>query len=147
MPCQGPSDSECAQERYNEELQVMLSYLLDKINSDNNLIIPKLIADFLKLSGYSLMANFPTVHEYICDRISELNKIQLDRIVYNARDKNSRDLANWWEEHSNHDLNNAEAELARLDKCIIHNAESTKSLKEKRLETISEIQTIKARKA
>ena len=35
----------------------------------------------------------------LCKTIRGLSEEQLNEIVYNARDKTSRDLADWWEEH------------------------------------------------
>ena len=35
----------------------------------------------------------------LCKTIRGMNENQLNTIVYNGRDKTSRDLANWWEEH------------------------------------------------
>lgn len=35
----------------------------------------------------------------LCATISKMTQAQGDRIVYNARSKQSRELADWWEEH------------------------------------------------
>lgn len=39
----------------------------------------------------------------LCALIASLNDNDFDRIVYNARSKESRELANWWEEHQEAD--------------------------------------------
>lgn len=40
------------------------------------------------------------------------NRAEFDRIVYNAKNAQSRDLANWWEDHRAADLKRIQAERA-----------------------------------
>jgi hypothetical protein len=37
--------------------------------------------------------------QYLCGLIKGMTEIELNSIVYNARSKQSRELADWWEEH------------------------------------------------
>lgn len=46
----------------------------------------------------------------LCDLIGSMNETQLDTIVYNARDKMARRLADWWEEHQEADRKRIAAE-------------------------------------
>lgn len=39
----------------------------------------------------------------LCSKISNLSEEQLNEIVYNGRDKESRLLADWWDEHKEFD--------------------------------------------
>jgi hypothetical protein len=40
----------------------------------------------------------------LCEAISELTEEQLDEIVYNGRDRQSRILADWWDQHKEDDV-------------------------------------------
>lgn len=44
----------------------------------------------------------------LCAKIRALTKDELEKIVYNARDKDSRFLADWWEEHDKFDKERGE---------------------------------------
>lgn len=50
--------------------------------------------------------------ERLCSTLSGLSKDDFERIVYNARSKTSRDLADWWEEHEAADREREEQERA-----------------------------------
>lgn len=52
----------------------------------------------------------------LCDLIHGMNEEELNRIVYNARSKESRDLADWWEEHEEADRKREQAERALEEK-------------------------------
>lgn len=142
MPCQGPTDAECAQESYNENLQDLIKYILLNIDISE----PQVIQHFMNLSGYSLMQNFPRVEEWMCDIISNLSDKDRDNLVYNAKCRNSRNLANWWEEHTNHDLKNARQRLNNLDSAIKDTQKSLDSLNEDRDKLLKELEKLEARK-
>lgn len=40
----------------------------------------------------------------LCELLTDMPEEERDRIVYDARDKVSRDLADWWEEHQKADI-------------------------------------------
>lgn len=46
----------------------------------------------------------------LCDVLKRLNSKEFDDVVYNARSKKSRDLADWWEEHQEADRKREHAE-------------------------------------
>jgi len=48
----------------------------------------------------------------LCDAIRELDEDQLNSIVYNGRDRESRALADWWDEHRANDLAHEEEDAA-----------------------------------
>ena len=55
----------------------------------------------------------------LCDLISSLDEVSLDNVVYNARDKMARDLANWWESHQEADSLRQSKTLASQLKQIV----------------------------
>ena len=58
----------------------------------------------------------------LCEAIRELDDNQLETVVYNARDKQSRELASWWEQHQKdderHEREDAEARKRELYKIL-----------------------------
>lgn len=50
----------------------------------------------------------------LCEALSELSNKEFDRIVYNPRERQSRALADWWEEHEEMDRIREEKEAAEL---------------------------------
>jgi hypothetical protein len=48
----------------------------------------------------------------LCDQLKRMTSADMDRIVYNARDRQARDLADWWEEHQAADLEREAIEKA-----------------------------------
>lgn len=53
-----------------------------------------------------------TLSKLLCDAIRELDEDQLNSIVYIWRDKESRALADWWDEHQANDLAHEEEDAA-----------------------------------
>ena len=52
----------------------------------------------------------------LCALLQSLSKPQSNIIVYNGRSRNSRDLANWWEDHQANDARRTAAEKASAKK-------------------------------
>lgn len=52
----------------------------------------------------------------LCALLKSLSLDQVDNIVYNGKSRNSRDLANWWEEHQANDARRVDAEKAAAKK-------------------------------
>lgn len=50
--------------------------------------------------------------QWLCGKITKMTDEQRERIIYNAHDATSRDLANWWEEHQAADKARIEREEA-----------------------------------
>lgn len=70
---------------------------------------------------------------YLCNLIEGLDKRNLDRIVYNAREKTSRDLADWWDEHKRADRERIKREQAEARKKQLKKSALSKlSVEEKR---------------
>ena len=54
-------------------------------------------------SGWRSPADLISTTRELCERLQTLAPSDLERIVYNARDPVSRDLADWWERHQKED--------------------------------------------
>jgi hypothetical protein len=51
----------------------------------------------------------------LCDTLSGLSIRKRDEIVYNAKNKQSRDLADWWEDHQTADAKRIAEELVESE--------------------------------
>jgi len=52
----------------------------------------------------------------LCAALKAMDSKQLDALVYNARDKSARGLADWWEEHQAADAEREKQEVAEKDR-------------------------------
>ena len=52
----------------------------------------------------------------LCAALNAMTKKQRDTIIYNARDKVARDLADWWEEHQKVDTERARRDVALCER-------------------------------
>lgn len=71
----------------------------------------------------------------LCETLRELSMVQIELIVYNAKDKTSRELATWWEEHQKADKEQEkdEAEAKELSEV---RAKALKKLTKKERESL-----------
>lgn len=59
---------------------------------------------------YGSLATLDTDTAVLCSTIQELNKEQLDRIVYDGHNADARKLAAWWDQHQEADRKREEKE-------------------------------------
>lgn len=99
MPCRGPelTRNESKRNEYVNYTQECLKYAASELGIRRKREILDLVN---KKQGFVFSQEFSDeITVYLCDLLKGLNVIQQDRIIYNAHDRRSRDLANWWEEH------------------------------------------------
>jgi hypothetical protein len=65
---------------------------------------------------YKLKSHADYLVSELCSLITNMNEEQLERIVYNAKDKQSRRVADWWEEHLEADRRRVAEEEAKKQK-------------------------------
>lgn len=68
----------------------------------------------------------------LCAKIKNMSKKQLNNIVYNAKDSDSRKLADWWEEHQKVDKNREKEEKEHKKQEIIRKQALSKLSKEEK---------------
>ena len=90
MPCRSDYMDPSTREIQLQRTAQLLCYAREKLNQP--------ISERLKAAARNTWCNDDFVPA-LCKTIRGMNEDQLNTIVYNGRDKNSRDLANWWEEH------------------------------------------------
>ena len=94
MPCYTPDESN--DEKESSRVSRLILILDKKTNTESDPRIKKW-AD----TWYENHCDIVT--PMLCSKIKGLSLSQLENIVYNGRDKNSRKLADWWDEHDEFD--------------------------------------------
>ena len=90
MPCRSDYMEPTHTERRLQETAILLGYALVEMNQKVTGRVANAAND-----QYCTTDLVPD----LCALIRSMTAEEKDRIVYNARDKRSRQLANWWEEH------------------------------------------------
>ncbi|RTK97793.1 MAG: hypothetical protein EKK64_00900 [Neisseriaceae bacterium] len=98
MPCDGSYMNPSQRETDSLFICKRIVFLFKKLNFP----IPKRIVEAAD-SLYGDVENLDENVAILCGVIRQMKKEQVDSIIYNARSKESRDLANWWEEHQEAD--------------------------------------------
>lgn len=92
MPCNSDHMKQTGTEAYNQRTAKLYLYVSDWVGS-TTADIRKHADDYYCQRDYT---------KELCAALRALKKIdrsKFERVVYNARSKTSRDLADWWEEH------------------------------------------------
>lgn len=95
MPCNSDYMDPTNKEKELQETAKLLVYALKKKRRK----VPKWVSDAAK----DIYCLEDKVVPELCSLIRSFHKEDMDRIVYNGRDKTSRRLADWWEEHEKAD--------------------------------------------
>lgn len=106
MPC----DSSYQNPTLEELNKIETSKLIIYVDEQLKLKTPKAIKD-AAADVYGDGIDLDKITRMLCKKLSTLNDKQLKKIVYNAKDKTSRKLADWWEEHQAADKKRLKKEL------------------------------------
>lgn len=113
MPCavsQSEIDFENALDE-TDQLVELINYVIDK----GKIFSKKQAFDRYAVHDESTANNIRKKYTRIlCSLIKCLNQETLEYVVYDARCKTSRQLADWWENHQEEDRKQAEAEQAKI---------------------------------
>jgi hypothetical protein len=110
MPCDGSYMNPSVRETESLLICKRIIFLFKKLNFP----IPKKIVESSE-SLYGDLKNLDKNVALLCLVISNMTKEQVDSILYNARSKESRDLANWWEEHQEADIKRKQKTKEKMD--------------------------------
>lgn len=91
MPCDSSYLEPNAREHELQRAAKLLAYVYTKLGLE----VPKYVRD----TARDIYARDDRSVMKLCDILHEMNATQIDEIVYDGRNKDARDLANWWEEH------------------------------------------------
>lgn len=97
MPCNSEYMEPSVAERQCRDAAQLLIYVLTELGKN----VPKYLREDAEdiYGGHS----GDKYMKRLCKELSEMEELQIDRIVYNARSSESRRLADWWEEHQRQD--------------------------------------------
>jgi len=107
MACNSDYLSPTERERKLQEAAKLLIFVCEKLSIT--------ISPDLRETAKNMYATQDYIPQ-LCAVIKQMSADQLDAIVYNARDKTSRKLANFWEEHQAADKKRELEEAAAQDK-------------------------------
>ena len=96
MPCESAYLAPTHKEQQDRRACVLLVWLRNQLGFDRDLHAERGAADI-----YGNCHINP--HKELCRILGVLNQPQIEEIVYNAKDRTARDLADWWEDHQEAD--------------------------------------------
>lgn len=98
MPCKSDYLNPSNYEKDCKEIASHIVFISDKLNIEVEEKYREASEDIYgRTSEGPLDINAATIH--LCSLIKDMDQPQLNSVVYNARDKRSRKLADWWETH------------------------------------------------
>lgn len=103
MPCRSDHMEPTVQERQRQQAANHLIYVYERLGVEST----KDITD----AASSPYAGTDKYMKMLCTMLRGMPSHQRDEIVYDAHNKRSRALADWWEEHCVEDMKRAEAQL------------------------------------
>lgn len=106
MPCNGDYMNPTQEEENRKQVASLIVYVNKKLKVPTPNAI-KEAAEHVYGEGVDLNK----VTAKLCGTLSKLTKKQEKEIVYNARDKKARELADWWEEHQEEDKKRLQEEM------------------------------------
>ncbi len=107
MGCNGDYLNQTNREKQLQQTAKFLVFVAKKLNNEPNKLWVKTANDY-----YAAVNLVPE----LCSLLNEMNNEQINAIVYNAKDKTSRALADWYEEHKAADEKRIAAENEKLKK-------------------------------
>lgn len=127
MPCNGDYLEPTQSEEESKRCAEILVYVHKKLK----LKIP----DYVTLASEDCYGNSDKLNEMVvllCSLCTKMSKKQQNDIIYNAKDKMSRRLADWWEEHQEADRIRIQKEIDKEKKEVLKTQGLTKLTKEER---------------
>ena len=102
MPCQGPSDAECRTADNRVHVAELIVYFFTEMGITDE--IPEEVHTTIEKGGwFPGSANDDFLASTLCNEIETSSVHDAHAIIYNARKKMSRKLADWWEDHQEED--------------------------------------------
>ncbi len=95
MPCNSDYLDPTNREAELQRAAKLLVYVYEKLNLE--------VPSYVKKASKDVYCKDDRSVSRLCSILDAMPPDTLDRIVYNAKNKTSRDLADWWEEHQQAD--------------------------------------------
>ena len=107
MPCVSDYMEPNTQEIESRAIAQLLIYVDSKLSTVN--LVDQMVIRAAQ-DAYGAPAHINTLTNRLCRAIRNMSEAELDHVVYNARDPESRKLADWWERHETFDSSPEAAE-------------------------------------
>lgn len=111
MPCNSdymePNDAE----KNSQQVAKFLIYVMEQTGSNPTGRVRRVAESCY---GDPRQLNEFTTH--LCSMLKGLSKLQAEKVLYNAHDKTSRELASWWEKHLEADKNREAKEQTEYER-------------------------------
>lgn len=109
MPCTYDPDPEPTENsRHLQQTAKLILWVSHKLGID--------IPPFVEKESHNKYAKDEKLVPHLCGILRALSKEAADALIYDARDANSRKLADWWEAHQEADKKREEAERKAAEK-------------------------------
>lgn len=131
MPCNCDYMEPTTREIRSKETAILLRYVNSKIGAPED-ATAKEVAE----SYYGNVTKLDYLVVTLCKTLSEMDEATLNAVVYNAKDKTSRELANWWEEHLEADSKRIRVEADRV--LSVNRSDAKEELLDRLKETLSD---------
>lgn len=112
MPCNSDYMNPTEAEQNSKETAEHLVYISKKLS---HIKLPDYVKPASK-SYYGDVKNLNSMVVLLCDILTTMRQVDLEAIVYNAKSRKSRDLANWWDVHKEADKKRREKEKKHKEK-------------------------------
>lgn len=132
MPCRSEHMEPTAREEESRRVSKLLAYVYNRlaIKPSEDLPFDMTVLNDCTSNTYGNLHLLDAFVANLCSLLRSLTTEQMESIVYDGHNKQSRQLADWWENHK-------EIDIARIEKSAEHIKRSEakkKKIKEKTLE-------------
>ena len=118
MPCAGPSDSECRGADAKVAVSKHIVFFLTEMGMKKD--IPVEATNNIKDGGWGRNGGgIDELTKFLCKEIQEASVHDAHAIIYNARSRKARELANWWEDHQKLDEERAAKKAKKAGKAAL----------------------------
>ena len=114
MPCQSSYMEPNPQEKESKEVAEHLVYVFRSLGEK----IPEYVKESCR-DYYGGVKYLNRMTAILCKVITEMEKVQLDIIVYDGRNPDARALADWWDYHQKRDMKREEEEKTQAQNTML----------------------------
>src|SRR5438552_10411770 len=101
MPCDSSYLEPTHSEREHQRAAQLLVYVLGRLS--------RAAPEWVMHESQNVYACDARLFPLLCDTLRRLDAATRERLIYNAKDRTARDLADWWEDHQQADAAEAAA--------------------------------------
>jgi hypothetical protein len=126
MPCNSEYLNPTHREKELQRTAKLLLYVYAKVGATPE--------PWISEQAKNIYASDSRLVPLLCAGLKKMSRIEKDKIIYNARDKNARDLADWYEAHEEADRQRIAAEKKETRSKTIRQSAMSKLTKEEKKE-------------